>query len=91
MTPHQIDLARHALGLTKQRMSYRNYFTAGRSHGDYADWMAMVEAGYAMRRDGANLSFGGDDLFHMTEAGAKRALRPGETLDREDFPSQVGE
>lgn len=89
MTPRQINLARHALGLTKQCMSYRNYFTASRGHVDYADWMAMVEAGYAVRRDGSWLPFGGDDIFHMTIAGAKCVLRPGETLDREDFPQQA--
>lgn len=37
------------------------------------------------RRDGAKLSFGGDDVFHLTIAGARKAILKGERLDLEDF------
>lgn len=88
MTPNQIELARHALGLpNSERRSYRNYFTAGPTHSDYADWMAMVAAGDAIteKRDG----FGGDSLFWLKEAGARKALLPGETLDVSDYPERL--
>lgn len=87
MTDRQIELARHALGLGNgRRQSYRNYFTAGVGHNDYEEWLEMSRIGAAIRRDGRRLIFGGDDLFHLTRAGAEQALRSGETLDPEHFP-----
>lgn len=86
MTPEQIELARHALGLpNSRRKSYRNHFVTGEGHSDYTNWMAMTEAGYAKRFKGNEMT-GGDDLFCLTEAGAKLALKKGERLDPEDFP-----
>lgn len=92
MTPRQIELARHALGLTdkRQKQSYRNYFVAGKSHDDYEEWEAMVRTGMALKRSGKTRSgvqlFGGDDIFHLTPAGAIASVRKGESLDPEDFP-----
>lgn len=90
MTPRQIELGRHALGLERRyKKSYRNrFFVAGLWHADHDDWMAMTDAGNALRWDGAKLEFGGDgaDLFRLTRAGAEQCLRPGESLDPEDFP-----
>lgn len=87
MTPRQVELARHALGLpNKRRRSYRNHFVAGRTHEDYGDWTAMVAAGFARQKSGSALS-GGDDFFWLTEAGARRALKARESLDLEDFPA----
>jgi hypothetical protein len=85
MTPTQRELARHALGLpNKMRMSYRNRFVAGHDHEDYHDWCEMCAAGWAERRGPIN-SYGGDDLFWLTESGARLALNKGEKLDAEDF------
>lgn len=87
MTPAQKELARHALGLPNaRRLSYRNHFVAGEGHGDFTNWLAMVEAGEAKRRKGNALT-GGDDLFWLTKAGAEAALNSRERLDPEDFPS----
>ncbi len=87
MTPTQIELARHALGLpNKRRQSYRNHFVCGPGHDDYDNWQAMVGAGLAKRRKGNPLT-GGDDLFWLTLEGAHNALTKGERLDLEDFPS----
>lgn len=77
MTPRQIELARHALGLARGRgVAYRNRFCAGPGHDDYEEWGAMVEAGLAWRR--AVQDRGGDYIFHLTEAGKREAMRPGE-------------
>jgi hypothetical protein len=85
MTPNQIELGRHALGLPNRgRRSYRNHFVAGPKHDDYAEWMKMVEQGDAMRGAGSELS-GGDFVFRMTNVGALACLNVGEKLDREDF------
>lgn len=87
MTPAQIELARHALGLGNgRRVSYRNHFVTGPDGDDFADWMAMVEAGNAKRHAGHPLA-GGDDMFWLTHQGAKAALKRGERLDPHDFPT----
>lgn len=87
MTEKQIALARHALGLSdRNKVSYRNRFVAGPGHKEYADWMAMVSAGQAKMVDGKSISFCGD-LFWLTAEGARLALKPGESLDPEDFPN----
>lgn len=86
MTPAQIDLARHALGLpNKRKTSYRNHFVTGEGSGNYADWNAMVEARMARVRRNVEM-YGGDDYFRLTVEGAKAALAKGEKLSAEDFP-----
>lgn len=87
MSPEQVALARHALGLDgRRRMSYRNHFVTGPGTTDYGPWVAMVETGDAKRLPGSELT-GGDDLFLLTLQGARAALRTGERLDPEDFPA----
>ena len=88
LSPRQIDLARHALGLpNERRRSYRNRFCCGPGHADYEDWRAMVAAG-AARQFPLN-AHRGDSLFALTEPGARAALCDGETLDAEDFPRNL--
>lgn len=85
MTPAQIELARHALGLGNGRsVSYRNRFVCGLDHWDYADWQSMSDHGLA-KRYGPKQIFGGDYCFILTREGAEMALKPGERLDAEDF------
>lgn len=85
MNPIQRDLARHALGLpNRQRKSHRNHFVTGEGCNDHAEWMALVEMGFARRRAGSALT-GGDDLFRLNLDAAKLVLDLGETLDTEDF------
>jgi hypothetical protein len=87
MTPKQIELARHALGLDgRRRQTFRNHFVTGPGSSDYGDWEAMVAAGLARKSPGSPLT-GGDPIFRLTRAGADRALLPGETLSPEDWPA----
>ena len=89
MTPEQIKLARHALGLpNKRKISYRNHFVTGDGSGDYADWNAMVDAGMAKVRRNVEM-YGGADYFRLTIDGAKAALAKGEKLSAEDFRQVV--
>ena len=86
MTPLQIELARHALGLpNSRRTSYRNHFVTGEGCANHTTWSMMVSEGDALRRKGSVLT-GGDDLFLLTRKGAEKALKKGEKLDPEDFP-----
>jgi hypothetical protein len=86
MTPRQIELARHALGLPNARkQSYRNRFIAGEGHSDQADWDAMVLSGDAKVVRKVPL-YRGDDAFWLTPQGATAALRAGERLSSDDFP-----
>ncbi|WP_342152282.1 hypothetical protein [Methylorubrum sp. SB2] len=81
MTPRQLELARHALGLpNRTRRSYRNRFLAG---GESPEWRAMVAAGQAER---AEPDEHGRTWFWLTTAGALAALGKGERLCPEDFP-----
>lgn len=83
MTPRQIALARHALGLTASCLvSHRNVFVAGPAHPDYGSWANMVAWGWATRHESQHLP-PGDVLFHLTRAGAEAALLPGDRLDPE--------
>lgn len=89
MTPKQIELARHALGLpNKSRTSYRNRFVTTATSLDYDDWLAMVASGDALRVPSPKY-FGSMDYFYLTPAGAHAALLPREKLDEEDFGKQV--
>ena len=86
MTPRQIELARHALGLpNRNRRSYRKHFVAGPGHADYAEWQSMVAGGFATHRTGGPLSRG-DDVFVLTPEGALAALQEREYLSDTDFP-----
>jgi hypothetical protein len=86
MTPRQIELARHALGLRggKIKQSFRNYFVAGMGHVDHKDWKDMVAKGFAVCHQMENL--GGSDIFRLKRRGAEKALLSGESLDPEAFP-----
>lgn len=81
----EIELLRHALGLSNRSVSYRRAFVAGPGHVDHPAWLKMTDAGDAERRI-APAGYGGSDVFIVTRQGAERALRRGELLDLEDFP-----
>lgn len=83
MTPDQLRLARHALGLPNdQRRSYRNYYVAALHTLGEMTWDDLVRSGMAERGENRRTSVG----FCLTDKGAAAALEPGETLDPEDFP-----
>jgi len=85
MTPEQIELARHALGLpNKRRTSFRNYFVCCPGHRDYLNWSAMLTEGNA-NISGSLIAGHGDYYFFLTQAGAEAALKAGEFLSIEDF------
>ena len=87
MTPRQIELARHALGLVRHKPSFRNHFVAGDNHSDFADWEEMVRNGDAKKSDGSKLKLsGGSHCYWLVRSGAEKALREGESLCPEDFP-----
>jgi len=84
MSPDEDNLARHALGLPNERnRSYRNrYFTTE----DHVIWSLMRQHGLALWHPQPRIGEPAYGMFYLTKAGANAALRPGETLDDEDFP-----
>lgn len=90
MTPEQIELARHALGLDgRRKQSFRNHFVTGPYSSDYQLWVDAANAGDAKMRESGLLPKG-DACFWLTEQGAKKALAEGESLCPEDFPQANG-
>lgn len=84
MTPEQLDMARHALGLpNRQRRSYRNRYFANKDGAGDRAWQGMVANGEAehLRTKSAVTH-----RYALTPKGARAALREGERLCQEDFP-----
>lgn len=83
MTPSQLKMARHALGLDEKGVSYRNRYAVGIGSPQESEWNDLCECGLAER--------GPDGLtfvtFWLTAAGARNVLFSGEMLDPEDFPT----
>jgi putative hemolysin len=87
LSPKQISLARHALGLPNERLrSYRNRYCVSPDGDTFKSWRTMVASGAAECSKHGGLA-GGVFMFVLTEAGARASLCPGEALDPEDFPT----
>lgn len=69
----QVDKARHALGLTRARVAYRNYYSSG----DDADWDDLVARGMAVKRKSPVSQ---DFLYHLTRQAAYYFLNEGESI-----------
>lgn len=78
MSPEQLDILRHSLGLdgNGHGLPYRHHFVTGMDSTDHPHCMALVEMGFMVRHLGNELT-GGDDLFLVTDAG--RAAATGAT------------
>lgn len=84
MTPEQVDMARHALGLpNRARRSYRNRYFANKDGAGDRVWKGMVAAGEAALVPSHSAV---TNRYELTPLGALAALRPGERLCPEDFP-----
>lgn len=70
MTPEQIQILQHSLGADEygRGTRWRNHFCTGEGSDDHPHCMALVEQGFMTRRAAVKL-YGGDDLFHVTDAG----------------------
>ncbi len=66
-TPRQIELMRHALGLTSNPVPYRDHYV---TKYEDADCLALTAAGFMKRDRGTP---GGLVYFHVTEAGERIA------------------
>jgi hypothetical protein len=86
MTPDQIKMARHALGLPNgSKRSYRNRYCAALGSKAEKAWNDLVRRSHAERGvEQVNTA-----IFHLTESGARIAIDPTERLDPEDFPVAV--
>jgi hypothetical protein len=76
-TDEQVDKARHALGLTRERIAYRNYYSTS---SDDPEWEDLVARGFATKRKSP---VSPDFLYHLTKQAAFFFLNEGERLDPE--------
>ena len=69
--PRDLGILQHALGVDQhgRGSQYRSHFVTGPGSSDHPTCMSLTERGLMTRRDGATICFGGDDLFHVTDAG----------------------
>lgn len=72
-TDEQVDKARHALGLTRQKTAYRNYYSCAAC----PDWDDLVERGFATKRKSP---ISPDFLYELTREAAFYFLNAGEKL-----------
>ena len=68
ISEQQRHVLRHALGLNRSAIAYRNYFCTGPGTDNYPVCMSLVGLGLMSRRETSGL-FGGDSVFHVTPAG----------------------
>jgi hypothetical protein len=68
----QLQILQHSIGADQYgrivRGGGRNHFVTGEGSKDHPHCMALVAAGLMTRRAGSAIS-GGDEIFHVTEAG----------------------
>jgi len=70
-TEQEKELMRHALGIRHAKSKiYRNHFQAGEWHKDFANWLVMVDKGFANKHNKFSL-----DFFVVTKLGAKQLGR----------------
>lgn len=69
------DIMRHALGLTRNPVSYRNYFCAGDGHADMPLIRDLVAIEYM--RLSRRINEGRDGIYVVTDCG-RAALQGGE-------------
>lgn len=76
VTPAQLDLLRHALGVqlrgSTYSVPYRNHYVAG---GDVTEWESLCAAGLARKTNSGNVLSGVDPIYIVTKAGREVALR----------------
>jgi hypothetical protein len=70
----QLHILQHSIGADQHgrivRGGGRNHFVTGKGSTDHPHCIALVAAGLMRRRAGSAIS-GGDDIFHVTEAGKR--------------------
>jgi len=73
LTPSQIHILRHSLGLTRAKEPYRNYYCAGPHHHCIEDIKVLMKLGL-MDEFKRNPGIWLDNLYYVTEEG-KRWLK----------------
>ncbi len=69
ISPKQIELMLHSLGLTNSKKSYRNHFAAAPNTDDHIEILKLVELGFMKK--GGILNEGESLLivYHVTKSG----------------------
>jgi hypothetical protein len=75
-TDEQVSKARHALGLDRKKLAYRNFYSCD---GD-ADWDDLVARSMAVKRKSP---VSPDWIYHLTKRAAFYFLNRGERIDED--------
>jgi hypothetical protein len=81
LTSPERDFIRHALGLSRQRVGYRNFYAAGDGDG-VAIGRSLVAKGFAVEVTTGNHR--PDVNFMITLSGFMAAAEPGEEMDADE-------
>ena len=83
ITPREISIMRHSLGLDYQDSPYRNNFVAGPGHSDMSYLESLVAKGLMVKRkdpfDEINESY----VYHVTEIGRLKAMEKNPTFGQQ--------
>ena len=80
MTGDERSFIRHALGLSKQKLGFRNFYAAGGD--DVAIGRALVAKGYAVEM--GQREYRPDVCFKITLSGFMAVAEKGEEMDEEE-------
>jgi ABC-type metal ion transport system substrate-binding protein len=72
ITEKQVQIMKHALGISKKPKPYRNHYVADKGHHSYEDLKFLVKAGYMGEKTKSTISdtiSDGGDIFYVTEVG----------------------
>lgn len=87
LTEKQLDLLQHALGVTVDRESYRNYFAATPGSPDEIEWQKICHLGYG-RCWGQKPEIFGKLIYYSATAGGESLIARRLKIQREERKKQ---
>lgn len=73
LTPQELHILQHSLGLTRGTEIYRNHFVTGPGENDFEHCCSLVDKGY-MTKQRSSLLHEHDRVFSVTEEGKRMVL-----------------
>jgi hypothetical protein len=74
ITPREMSIMRHSLGLDYHDTPYRNHFVAGTGHSDMPHLESLVSKGLMVKRRDSLDEINESYVFHVTEEGRQKTM-----------------